>query len=385
MIKRILKQTFHWNRSGSGIDEIQGGADDDEEANLAAAATGRAVAEVATNGAVSKFMIRCRDRIKWARIVGYSRSSDIPFLIELGKNLKMCITNASYREELLNIGCIEAFRGMLTGNKDPLVHELSMICLAYLSTFPKYRPLLLERDLLDMILPNMGYSHVNLLVQTLHCVANLSIKKDVAYMIWSRGGLVSMMQLLCLSMTRSSLELKGECLSCMACMSRLEVIAKDLVVIGALVPIIDCLWLVEGVAYIDAPWHRAYDPPQPEASLVPVYKKIAIAACQCMKCITYYVEAKQLYFDLRAPYVLLSYALSNEEVLQGPASAAVNTFRLSLRDFKEQESNLLNNNYRNLKDEYQVGKSTDFECHVSTILIFCSVLTCLHHLLFILS
>ena len=131
-------------------------------------------------------------------------------------------------------------------------------------------------------------------------------------------------------------------------------IARDLVMIGGLVPIIDCLWLVEGVAYINAPWHRGYDPPRPEEAFRKLYMRIAICSCQCMKDITYYVEAKQLYFDLRLPYVLLSYAMSTDAVLQNPASAAVNTLKLTLKDFIQQESNLLDRTYNNLQQQYQV-------------------------------
>ena len=355
MIKRMLKRTLRWDRSRDRESENSDEIPDYEEANLATVVTSEAV----TNGEDS-FMIRCRDPMKWNRIVAYSRAMDVLLLNELGQHCVRCVTKTPLREELIRLGCIDIFNGMLTGNMDYVVHELAMTCLAYLSVFPKYRPLLIEKDLLDIILPNMGYNQYNLQLQTVKCIANLSIDKNVAHKVYKKGGLVSIMQLFCLPLSSSSLELKAECLSTIACLSRLADIARDLVMIGALVPIIDCLWLVEGVAYIDAPWHRSYDPPRPEEAQIPLYKKIATAACQCMRFITFYVDAKQLYFDLRAPYVLLSYAMSANKAFQKPASAAVNTFRLTLGDFKQQELNLLDRTYENLQQEYQVSSSIIF-------------------------
>ena len=351
MIKRLLRRFRRrwWNGDNTHADTI-----DDEEANLASSSSANDAAAPMTTSEVDNFMVRCRDPIKWERIIAYSRCSDIPLLLQIGQQLVRCMTNASTRDELIMMGCIEVFRGMLTGTTDHQVHELAMTSLAYMSVHPKYRPLLVEKDLLDIVLPNLSYDCYELQLQTVKCVANLSIDRNNTDKVWNKGGLVSIAQLLCLPIASSSLELKAECLSVLACLVRSADIARDLVMIGGLVPIIDCLWLVEGVAYINAPWHRGYDPPRPEEAFRKLYMRIAICSCQCMKYITYYVDAKQLYFDLRLPYVLLSYAMATDAVLQNPASAAVNTLKLTLKDFIQQESNLLDRTYNNLQQQYQV-------------------------------
>ena len=111
MIKRLLRRFRRrwWNGDNTHADTIH-----DEEANLASSSSANDAAAPMTTSEVDNFMVRCRDPIKWERIVAYSRCSDIPLLLQIGQQLVRCMTNASTRDELIMMGCIEVFRGMLT-------------------------------------------------------------------------------------------------------------------------------------------------------------------------------------------------------------------------------------------------------------------------------